>query len=119
MEILLIDDNKEITEMVSFFLDSQGISCDVINDGVEGLKIIRKKKYDIVLLDLAMPSFSGYDVVDKLKQEKLLYQNNIVIFTALPLSEDNKKKLISEGIKGIIKKPISIDDIIKTLDRFR
>ncbi len=115
----MIDDNKEITEMISFFLDSQDISCCVINDGIEGLKQIKNKRYDMVLLDIAMPDFSGFDVINRLCQGNLLHQNNILIFTALPLSENDAKKLISEGVKGIVKKPIPIDEIVNILDRFR
>ena len=119
MDVLVIDDNKEITEMISFFLDSQDISCDVINDGIEGLKQIQNKRYDAVLLDIAMPDFSGFDVINRLCQENLLHQNNILVFTALPLTENDTKKLFSDGVKEIVKKPISIDEIAKTLDRFR
>ena len=42
MEVLLIDDNKEITEMISFFLDSQGILCEVENDAKKALEKINK-----------------------------------------------------------------------------
>ena len=114
----MIDDNKEITEMVSTFLDIQGISCDVTNDGIEGLKQIKNKRYDAVFLDIAMPDFSGLDVINGLSQENLLHQNNILIFTALPLSEDDTKKLTLEGVKEIVKKPVSIDELIIILDRF-
>lgn len=114
----MIDDNKEITEMVSTFLDIQGIACDVTNDGIEGLKQIKNKRYDAVFLDIAMPDFSGLDVIDGLSQENLLHQNNILIFTALPLSEDDTKRLTLEGVKEIVKKPVSIDELIMILDRF-
>ena len=44
MEVLLVDDNKEITDMISFFLNSQGISCHVINDGKDALIQDKKRK---------------------------------------------------------------------------
>ncbi len=55
-------DNKEITEAISFYLESQDISCRVILNGTEGLEEIRRDSYDLILLDLAMPDFTGYDV---------------------------------------------------------
>ncbi len=119
MHVLLIDDNEEITEMISFFLDSQDISCTVANNGIEGLKKIRNGKFDVILLDLTMPEFSGYDIFQDLKKDDLLKQNNIMLFTASYISEENIQKMITDGAKGIIKKPISIDKIIESIDKFK
>jgi CheY-like chemotaxis protein len=119
MEILLIDDNNEITEMVCFFLDSQNITCTVSNDGKEGLEMIKSGKYDVILLDLTMPEFSGYDIFKDLKQEGLLKQSNIIIFTASYIVDEEVQKMISDGIKGIIKKPVSVDDIVRVIEKFK
>jgi DNA-binding response OmpR family regulator len=119
MEVLLIDDNKEITDMISFFLDSQDISCDVTNTGREGLVKIKNEKYSVILLDLTMPEFNGYDIFNDLLRENLLSKNNIVLFTASFISDENIQKMIEEGAKGIIRKPISIDKIIETIEKFK
>jgi CheY-like chemotaxis protein len=118
MDVLLIDDNKQITEMISFFLDSQDISCDVENEGANALERIKTKRYDVILLDLAMPIFSGYDLLEHLKKEDLLKKNNIVIFTSY-ISEEKIEKMINEGAKGIIRKPISINTIIETINKYK
>ncbi len=119
MEVLLIDDNKEITDMISFFLDSQDISCRVVNEGREALERIKNEKYDVILLDLTLPEFSGYDIFNSLKQEDLLKHNNILLFTASYISDDNIQKILSDGAKGIIKKPVSIDKILEALEKYR
>jgi two-component system, OmpR family, response regulator len=119
MDVLLIDDNKEITEMISFFLDSQDISCRVANNGREGLLKIKNEKYDVILLDLTMPEFSGWDIFNNLLRENLLFKNNIILFTASYISDDDIQKMIDKGAKGIIKKPISIDKIIETIEKFK
>jgi len=119
MEVLLIDDNKEITEMISFFLDSQDISCNVANSGREGLDKIKNEKFNVILLDLTMPEFNGYDIFNDLLKEDLLRKNNIILFTASYISEENTQKMLEEGAKGIIRKPISIDKIIETIEMFK
>ena len=119
MDVLLIDDNKDITEMISFFLDSQDISCRVANNGREGLLKIKNEKYDVILLDLTMPEFSGWDIFNNLLRENLLFKNNIILFTASFVSDDDIQKMIDKGAKGIIKKPISIDKIIETIEKFK
>ena len=59
--VLVIDDNKDITEMLEEFFELEDIEYKVINVGIEGLDEIRKFKgfCDIILLDLTMPDFSG------------------------------------------------------------
>lgn len=65
---------------------------------MEGLKEIRKNSYDLILLDVAMPTYSGIDVINSLKNEGLLASKNIVIFTA---SSDPKTlyDLTNSGVK--------------------
>jgi len=119
MEVLLIDDNKEITEMISFFLDSQDILCEVENDAKKALEKINAKRYDVILLDLTMPVFSGFDLFNQLKKENDIRKNNIVIFTASYIEQEKIDSMIKEGVKAIIRKPISIDSIINTINQFK
>ena len=84
LRILVIDNNEEITEAIHLFCESmKGIGCYTINDGREGLERIKREKFDFVMLHLAMPEFSGYDVVRPLKQDGVLESSNIVVFTVL------------------------------------
>ena len=116
MKILVVDDNKEITEAVSFYLDSIDISCTVTNDGREALQIIREREdFDLILLDIAMPDFTGLDVVDELKKNNLLVLRNLVFFTA---SNINEEELLTRGAKGIIRKPISIEELESSINKF-
>jgi CheY-like chemotaxis protein len=82
LRILLVEDNLEISEVMAVYCNTQkDIDCKVINRGREGLDRIRDEKFDLILLDLAMPEFSGKDVIQSLTKDQLV-QMNIVIFTA-------------------------------------
>ncbi len=80
----MIDDNKDITEMLKDFFETENIKCKIINDGKEGLNEILKEDeyYDFILLDLTMPEFSGWDIFKKLKDKNVLKSKNLIIFTA-------------------------------------
>ena len=56
--------------------------CIKINEGKIALDSIRHEKFDLILLDLAVPEFSDLDVINSLKEEAILESNNVVIFTA-------------------------------------
>jgi DNA-binding response OmpR family regulator len=113
----VIDDSEDITEVLRVYCDSRGIECTTINNGRKGLEAILDKKFDLILLDLAMPEFSGVDVVTSLKNDGVLGTNNIVIFTA---SSDAKiiEEMKNSGAKEILKKPISIDELTSFIDRY-
>ena len=119
MRILVVEDNVEISQASSFFCgERKDIECEVINTGQEGLDRIQAENFDLILLDLAMPDFSGKDVITSLKQDGLIESRNIVIFTAS--SDQNVlKEMRNSGIKEIFKKPFSLDDLIKLIERYR
>ncbi len=119
MKLLLVDDNEEITEVISFYCSSINVDCMVVNDGKEGLEIIRKNNdFELILLDLAMPDFSGVNVVNSLKEDGLLDSRNVVIITD---SSDHKmlEEIRKSGVKGILRKPCSLDELTEVIDKFR
>jgi DNA-binding response OmpR family regulator len=92
MKVLLIEDNKDIADMVRLCLESENIVCKTTEDGKEGLQWIKEDKFDAILLDLAIPEFSGFDIFRALKEENLLQSNNVLIFTASSVSDQELTK---------------------------
>ena len=83
------------------------------------MEVIRNNgNFDLILLDLAMPEFSGLDVIKSLKNENLLERRNIVVFTA---SSDPKvlEETERSGVKAIFKKPFSLDDLTSLIEKYR
>jgi CheY-like chemotaxis protein len=120
MKVLLIDDDESITEAVCFYSESLGILCKVVNDGKEGLDYIRKNNrngvfFDTILLDLAMPVFSGYDIFAILKGEGLLKSNRVILFTASVLPDDKIQNMLADGVKGVLRKPFSLKELESTI----
>jgi DNA-binding response OmpR family regulator len=112
MRALIVDDNRNITETLSFFFESNNIEPRIINNSRNAVAEIKKDQYDLIILDLAMPGVSGFDIINHLKSEGLLQSQNIVILTAVPLSEVETSSLLSqEGISRVMKKPLSIEDM--------
>ncbi|MDH3277649.1 MAG: response regulator [Nitrosopumilus sp.] len=119
MNILLIDDNQEITDLFETTLSASGHSCRVTNDGKEGLELIKKKESDIVLLDLAMPKLSGEDILKNLLKDGPIIDYNIYLVTASVVSEKEIKDFINSGVAGCLRKPLRLDDLLDTLQKHR
>ncbi|MFQ5440178.1 MAG: response regulator [Nitrosopumilaceae archaeon] len=115
MKILGIDDNADITEMLDTVLNSAGHEFSFVNKGREGLEKIKQEIFDVVLLDLSMPNFTGVDVVNALNEEGIINKQKIVLFTASSMTETEIEKLIDEGVHSCIRKPVDIPDLLEKL----
>ncbi len=118
MKILLVDDNEDITTMFSKYFNMKGHNCSVFNDGHNALNAIKNNQYDIVLLDLAMPDFTGKDIVENLAKTNKINKINIVALTASSISSDDEELLKGKGVHSILKKPIDPDQLLDYLQQF-
>ena len=87
MNVLIIDDNVDILNLLELLIGSTGNQVDVANNGKKGLDMIRDNKYDLILLDITMPEFSGFSILENLMESKNLENNKILFFTATSISD--------------------------------
>ena len=118
MKILLIDDNEDITKMLSGYLSLKGHSCEVINDGRRGLDMIGNQVFDVVILDLTMPEFTGHDLIDVLHKNGKIKNQNIVTLSAASISPEEELLLKSKGVLSCLKKPIDPDVLLSHIQQF-
>lgn len=116
MKLLIIDDNSDITKLVSNYMTMNNHECHTANDGRNGLNLIEKQSYDIVLLDLAMPSFSGSDIIHELANKGKLKKQKVVIFTASSKPDSEIDQLLKLGVHSCLKKPIDPDELVSYLE---
>lgn len=115
LNILIIDDNEQITKMLTTFLELKNHKCQVANDGKHGLELIQENKHDVILLDLAMPEFDGYFVIKALENKNQLKNNKIIVFTASTITQEELDKLVNRGITSYILKPVDIDLLLSKI----
>ena len=117
MRILGIDDSFAVNELLDTVLNSSGHKFKYVDNGRDGLELIRTQQFDLVLLDLAMPEFSGVDVVQALRKEGLIDKQKIIIFTASFATEHEINDLIKLGVHSCILKPVDIDVLLEKISR--
>lgn len=115
MKILIIDDNHDITTMMHKYLTLKGHDCTVSNDGRNGLTLIEQQNFDAILLDLAMPEFTGIDVVDSLHRSGKIKERKIILFTASSVKDDDITNLMKKGVHSCLKKPVKLDLLMKAI----
>ncbi len=115
LNVLIIDDNEQITKMISSFLDLSNHNCTIVNDGKDGLELIKTKQYDSIVLDLAMPEFDGYEILDTLKTEDSSQISKIIILTASSIPLETVKKFKELGVSSCLQKPVDIDQLLSKI----
>ncbi len=118
MNILGIDDNEDILKLLNTVITSKGHNFTQANNGKDGLKLIEEQNFDAVLLDLAMPEFSGIDVIESLKESNKIKDQKIILFTASSATDKEIDVLLQyDGIMSCIRKPADIDVLIEKIEQ--
>ena len=116
VQVLIVDDNEDITELLSKFLTKKGFDVVVTNDPRDGLELIKEQNYDVVLLDISMPEFSGIDIIEALERKKILKDQKIIIFSANAFTTSEINDLLrKDGVNGCLKKPIQLSEILAAI----
>ena len=116
MKLLIVDDNKDITTMLSKYLLMKGFDCTVSNDGKDGMNLIKNGLFDRVILDMAMPDFGGMDIINELEKSNKLKDNKIIIFTASSISDEEGLDLLKkDGIIKLFRKPVQLNELLESI----
>ncbi len=107
--ILVVDDEKDICEILKFNLENEGYLVDTAYSAEQALKIITDK-HDLILLDVMMGGLSGFQFANKLKTDLKL--NIPIIFLTAKTTENDLLTGFSLGADDYIKKPFSIQEVM-------
>jgi len=116
MKLCIIDDNTSITNMFSKLAKIKGHDCIIANDGRTGLSLLENGTFDATILDLAMPEFSGIDVVNSLEKNGKMDKQKILVLTASSVSDNEIENLKKQGVKAFLKKPVKMNALLDVLE---
>lgn len=106
--ILLVDDEKKITEVVKAYLDKEGYNTLVAHDGNEALSLFSNNEFDLVILDRMLPDISGEEICEKIRETSLVH---IIMLTAKTEDED-KIDGFNLGCDDYVCKPFNVKELV-------
>ncbi len=112
--ILLVDDEPSIVKMVGKRLEVEGFEVLIALDGQTGLAKAQSEQPDLIILDLMLPKFNGYEVCTMLKQDTRHQQIPILIFTA-KTQEKDEKMATGCGADAFIRKPFVAQELVEKI----
>nr|UWI51703.1 response regulator transcription factor [Clostridioides difficile] len=110
--ILVIEDDIDIQNIIKTFLENAGYTIITANDGLDGIEKFKKKKFDLVLLDILMPKIDGFVVCEMIRSESNI---PIIILTALD-EETDQVKGFELKVDDYITKPFSTIVLLKRVE---
>lgn len=113
-KILIVDDEREILDMIFDLLHQQGNYVDVASNGKIAWEKIQKQEYDLILCDIKMPQMNGRELYQALKKPNPLYLRKLVFITGDTVSQETSDFLKSSGCPSI-QKPFDIEELRQML----
>jgi len=110
-KILVIDDESSIRNTLRDILDNEGYKVDDAEDGIEGLKLVNSKKYDVILLDIKMPRMDGLEVLEHIMK---ITDTPVVMISGHGTIE-TAVEAIKKGAFDYIAKPLDLNRLLITL----
>jgi adenylate cyclase len=108
--ILIIEDEEDIRIFATRVLELEGYRVVGVDDGDDGLKMVRECPIDLVLLDLRLPGRDGWSVMEQMKSEPQLTKIPVLAFTA-SVGAATREKAIGMGAVGFLVKPLRADTL--------
>ena len=110
-KILVVDNDPYILMMTKSRLEANGYEVVTTPDGTETVKIAKKSKPDLILLDIIMPGMEGCEVCSKLKEEAETKEIPVLIFT-VSSRRDIEELCLKAGAKAVIAKPFDAVELL-------
>lgn len=121
MKILVVEDDKDIQELIEYFLIGAGYEVDKVSDGLEGLKLLKEKQHDLVVLDLMLPSVDGKSFTKIVKGISSEYGNPYIIMLTAKTEIEDVLEGLEIGADDYMKKPFDPRELVlrikKLLDK--
>ena len=110
-EILIVEDDRQIAELIRVNLASEGYVCTCIHNGVEAADILEQRRFDLILLDIMLPGIDGYELMEYIRPHKIP-----VIFLTAKTQVNDIVKGLRLGAEDYLTKPFDIMELLARVE---
>ena len=109
MRVLVIEDETKVGCFIKRALEEESYAVDLCEDGAKGLEMALATNYDLIVVDLMLPSMSGMEILKAVRRERI--QTPMMILTAQS-QVDQRVKGLDAGADDYLTKPFAIDELL-------
>jgi len=111
-KVLIVEENKQHAEALSYFLSNYGINTEVAGNVFEGIDALKKNEVDCVILDMGIPDKSAYETLETIKKTEGLENLPIIVFTGKNLSKGEESRIKQYADSIVVKTAHSYQRIL-------
>ena len=111
--ILIVDDEIDLLETLGDIFENKGYNVTMVEDGNKAIELLKKKYFDIILMDLKMPGING---VESFKEVKRLHPSAAVIMMTAGSVGEEIKEALGAGVEAIVDKPFNVKKLVSTIE---
>jgi two-component system cell cycle response regulator DivK len=115
--VLIVEDNELNMRLFHDIMEMQGYNILQTTNGMDALKLTRRHRPDLIVMDIQLPEVSGLEVTKWIKEDDNLKSTPIIAVTAFALKGD-ESKILQSGCEAYLAKPISITHFLETVESF-
>ena len=114
-KILLVEDDKSLSEIYSVRLRAEGYDILSASDGEQALALAIKEVPDLIISDVMMPNISGFDMLDILRSTTETRGIHVIMMTALSSDEQRQRGMALGADRYLVKSQVGIEDVVRTV----
>lgn len=111
IQILIVEDEKPISNLIRLSLSKEGFVCTCAYDGIQAADLLENNRYDLVLLDVMLPGFDGFELMEYIRPMEIP-----VIFITARNAVSDRVKGLKAGAEDYIVKPFEIVELLARVD---
>ena len=117
--VLAIDDTESCLEMMRDILHANGVECDTCTKPKDLVEMMRKKDYDLLVIDLKMPEMNGIELAKILRESEVGNSRSVKMVVSTAWSDEHDpKELLDKGFDGMLPKPFNAKDMMDVVNQF-
>lgn len=118
MKILIVEDEKIISDVLQEKLEEENFTTKVAADGVEGLEAVQEFEPEMILLDLLMPNMDGFEMLKILKSDPKTKNITVIVLSNLNQDEEIKKALVLGAVDFLVKTQLSLAEVVAKVRQY-
>jgi DNA-binding response OmpR family regulator len=116
-KIAIIEDDEFLRSLTVSKLEKAGFTVVTAGNGEEGISLVRKEHPDLLILDLMLPTMSGFEVLESIRKDTEVAATKVIVFSNLGEESDIKKAEALKASDYLIKANFTLDEVIEKVQK--
>ncbi len=117
LSVLLVEDNLVNQKVALRFLDRLGYRADAVANGLEAIRALEERPYDLVFMDLQMPEMDGFEAAREIRQRLPAERQPVIVALTANALQGDREACLAAGMDDYITKPVKLGDIAASIQR--